>query len=181
MTLFRNKYRIESTRKRGWDYSSPGYYFVTICTLGKEKSFGDIHDDVVQLSRAGIIADQQWKEIPGHYTTVSLDEFEVMPNHVHGIIILENPSKPAELRRAEDIPPLPPLPQRSPKALSLSAVVRSYKGGMTRSCSAKGINFSWQPGFHDHIVRGPKALAAIREYIRNNPVNWKFDSLFKKR
>ena len=178
MTLFRNKYRVENIRKRGWDYSLPGYYYVTICTKGKKNFFGEVRDDIVRLSNTGVIAGQHWKEIPSHYSAVVLDEYVVMPNHVHGIIILEKPGKPAVLVRTDENPPVPSLRERSPKAMSLSSVVRSYKAGVTLSSSELGLEFGWQPGFHDHIIRGPKALQAIREYIRNNPVNWKFDSMF---
>jgi putative transposase len=178
MTLFRNKYRIETIRKKDWDYSLPGYYYVTICTLDKKHFFGEVRDDIVLLSKIGVVADRHWKEIPSHYSAVSLDAFVVMPNHIHGIIILERPGNPVVLRRTDEILPVPSLGKRSPKPMSLSSIVRSFKAGVSLSCGKLGLEFGWQPRFHDRIIRGPKTLGAIREYIRNNPVNWRLDSLF---
>ncbi len=84
--LYRNKYRIDSTRLKGWDYSSPGYYFITICTKDRECFFGEIIKEKMYLSEIGEIAHRYWAEIPNHFNNVVLDEFVIMPNHVHGII-----------------------------------------------------------------------------------------------
>ena len=89
MTLFRRKYRVHSTRLRSWDYAAAGWYFVTICTRGSECSFGDVVDGEIHLSPIGDVARQYWKGIPQHFPNVTLDSFVVMPNHVHGIVIIE--------------------------------------------------------------------------------------------
>jgi hypothetical protein len=88
MTLFRNKYRIESARLKGYDYSSPGEYFVTVCTDHHVNWFGTVIDGVVKYNDVGAIAQKMWMEIPNHYENVRLDEFIIMPNHVHGIIVI---------------------------------------------------------------------------------------------
>jgi REP element-mobilizing transposase RayT len=92
MTLFKDKYRSESARCVNWDYSSPGYYFVTLCTQNRECIFSTIFQGKMELSAMGKIARQMWFEIPNHFQIAMLDEFVVMPNHVHGIIqIIQNP------------------------------------------------------------------------------------------
>jgi REP element-mobilizing transposase RayT len=88
MTLFNNKYRIESARLKGYDYSFPGEYFVTICTGGMIEYFGDVMDGEIKRNDVGEIAHKAWIEIPNHHKHVMLDEFIIMPNHVHGIIVL---------------------------------------------------------------------------------------------
>ena len=88
---FQNKYRISSTRLKNWDYGSNAIYFVTICTQNREHYFGNITDGKMQLSETGKIAHHFWVEIPNHFPFVKLGEFVVMPNHVHGIIIIDKP------------------------------------------------------------------------------------------
>ncbi len=94
MTLYKNKYRIESTRLPTYDYSSNGYYFVTICTHQKHCYFGKIVNAQMQLSQLGKIAQKHWQEIPKHFDGVDIDEFVIMPNHVHGIIVINQTDKP---------------------------------------------------------------------------------------
>lgn len=88
---FRNKYRIKSARCHNWDYSSNAAYFVTICTQNREHFFGKIVNQKMILSEIGKIADKFWYEIPNHFPYIKLDAFIVMPNHIHGIIIIDNP------------------------------------------------------------------------------------------
>lgn len=90
MAKYKNKYRIESTRLQNWDYGWPGCYFITICTRNRNCYFGNIENDTMQLSHTGLIADLMWHEIPNHSKNVKLGQFVVMPNHVHGILVLEN-------------------------------------------------------------------------------------------
>ena len=90
MTLFKNKYRIESARLKGWDYRNPGYYFVTICTRGRGHYFGKVEGDDVRLSAIGEIAAQCWAETPSHHQGIELDEWVIMPNHAHGIIVIRD-------------------------------------------------------------------------------------------
>ena len=88
MTLFKNQYRVETARKPGWDYSLPAWYFVTICTQDKTPYFGRVIDEQVDLFLVGEQAERCWREIPDHYENVVLDEFVVMPNHLHGILVI---------------------------------------------------------------------------------------------
>ena len=87
---FKNKYRIPSTRLQNWDYSSSGWYYVTICTKDRICYFGSITNRKINLSDIGKIAKQYWKEIPDHFNNIILEEYTIMPNHIHGIIIIQN-------------------------------------------------------------------------------------------
>jgi len=88
---FKGKYRIKSTRLPNWDYGKDAVYFVSICTQNREHYFGEITNGVMQLSEIGKMANKYWLEISEHFPFVELDEFVVMPNHVHGIIIINKP------------------------------------------------------------------------------------------
>jgi putative transposase len=178
MTLFRDQYRIESARKPYWDYSLPGWYFVTICTKDRKIYFGRVVDSSVSLSAIGVRATSFWQEIPRHHVNVDIDEFIVMPNHVHGIIVISGPERLPELRRRGEIRRTMALSSVHPKAGSLGAVVGSFKSAVTRWCREQSVRFAWQPRFHDRIIRGKNSLKAVREYIRENPANWHRDELF---
>lgn len=86
---FKNKYRNETTRLKSWNYGWNGSYFITICTKDRERHFGEIEKDEMYLSEIGKIANRCWEDIPNHFPFVKLGEFIVMPNHVHGIIIID--------------------------------------------------------------------------------------------
>ena len=88
--LFKNKYRIKSIRLQHWDYSSCGYYFVTICTKNRECHFGEIKNGICELSSIGKIVQKYWFEIPRYYENIYLDSFTVMPNHLHGIVVIND-------------------------------------------------------------------------------------------
>ncbi len=166
VTLYNNKYRIESTRLKNWDYTGSGYYFITICTGSRECHFGEINDNQINLSDIGIIADQFWRSIPEHYPNTILDEFTIMPNHVHGIIIIDHQRQNHRQRNTFS----------KPLSGSLSMIINHYKGAVTRWCKKSGIsNFSWQPRFYENIIRDEKSLHNIRQYIINNPMKWEQD------
>jgi REP element-mobilizing transposase RayT len=175
MTLFQGKYRIESIRLKGWDYTSPGEYFVTICTKGMVEWFGRVNGNVMQMNDIGDVARRCWIEIPQHHTDIALDEFIVMPNHVHGIIVI-NEHHGENRRDVAGNVSTGTTPSISPKSGSLSAIIRSYKSAVTNWCAKHGYDdFTWQPRFYDHIIRNDKSLNTIREYIRNNPAHWESD------
>lgn len=171
MTLFKNKYRIASARLRGWDYSNAGYYFVTICTRNREHHFGQIRDGEMHLSAVGEIVACYWREIPKHHANVELDEFMIMPNHVHGIVVICE--KKVDTLRATH---LPGMSEISPKTGSLSVVIRSYKSAVSRWAGLNGYpDFAWQERFYDHVVRNKESLNRIRHYILGNPAKWMAD------
>ena len=181
VTLYKNKYRIESIRLPNYDYSSNGYYFVTICTRKKFCYFGQISKSKMQLSQVGKIAQKHWQEIPQHFVGVHIDEYVIMPNHVHGIVIIDNPRRDVACYVSTDNDDVnPTMSQLSPKPGSLSAIVRSYKSSVTRWCRQNGDDdFCWQSRFYEHIIRNQTALNNIRRYIINNPAKWSEDTNYK--
>jgi REP element-mobilizing transposase RayT len=197
MTLFNNKYRIESARLPRWDYSSPGYYFVTICTWDRGCLFGEIVDNEMRLNENGRIVHDEWNKTGIQRSKIRLDEFIVMPNHVHGVIRILSTNdyhcrsnrrdvarNVSTINTMENTTPhgendqIKTMSTISPKSGSLSEIVRSFKSAATKrineSRKSPGIPV-WQSRFHDHIIRNPQELFAIRRYIRNNPANWAND------
>lgn len=185
MTLYKNKYRIESTRLPHHNYAANGWYFVTICTKDKLWFFGDIVSGNIRFSAIGEIADQFWSNIPNHFQDVYLDGYIIMPNHVHGIVIINhshcrdfacNVSTTSKQWKNDDHTISRIMSNCSPKAGSLSVIIRSYKSALTSWCRKNGYdNFAWQPRFYDHIIRDEQALTKIQEYIVNNPAKWDED------
>jgi len=174
---FKNKYRVGSSRLPGYDYSQNGLYFVTICTKERECFFGEIVNEKMILSEVGKIAKQYWEEIPNHFSHMHLDEFSIMPNHVHGIIEILS-----DARRDEAMPRLyngehRNMSEISPTSGSLAVIIGSYKSIVSKNANKKFPNafFHWQPRFYDHIIRNDESLAKIREYIRTNPAMWERD------
>ena len=172
---FQNKYRIESTRLKYWDYSNPGMYFVTICTHHFVERFGTIDDGKMVLNGFGKIAEQNWIEIPNHFENVELDEFIIMPSHVHGIIAIGGGFMVGR-DVACNVSTLKHMSNISPKSGSLSTIIRSYKSAVTRFIRKHhNSDFKWQSRFYDHLIRNETALENIQHYIIQNPTNWKQD------
>ena len=178
MTLFRDKYRIETTRKRDWNYAAASWYFVTICTENKRCYFGFIKDAALKPSFLGQYAEACWREIPSHHENVTIDDFVVMPNHIHGIIVIDGPEWMPPLRRKGEHRPPQRLSAVFPKGSSLGAIVRSYKSAVTTWAHEQRLKFAWQPRFHDRIIRGKNSLENIRQYIQDNPINWEKETEF---
>ena len=163
MDRFQNKYRIPSARASWWNYRNAGAYFITICTRNREKCFGEITDGEMILSETGIIVDTMWHEIKNHAPNIETDAFVVMPNHIHGIIILNHNhigTFNIETLHATSLQkPLPPRSNNdfmaaiSPKSASVSTTIRSYKSAVTKQTHRLEYTFEWQPRFHDHIIR----------------------------
>jgi REP element-mobilizing transposase RayT len=177
MTLYKNKYRIESTRLPNYNYSANGYYFVTICTHKKFCYFGNIVDAQMQMSQVGKIAQKHWQDIPHHFNHVHIDEYVVMPNHVHGIIVINNPNN-VETRNFASLPESSDKSNKfAPlKPGSLQAIIQAYKASVTRWCRKHDDdNFHWQSRFYEHIIRDQQSLNRIRQYIINNPLKWSED------
>ena len=174
---FKNKYRIESSRLQGYDYSQNGMYFITICTKDREHFFGEVENGKMELNEVGKMADQFWQEIPKHFPFVKLDVHQVMPNHVHGNVEI----LPCA-RRDEALPRLytgahPQMSKISPKPGSLAVIIGSYKSIVAKMIRKQlnPITFAWQSRFYDHIIRNEIELNKIREYIITNPEMWERD------
>lgn len=191
---YKNKYRIASARAQWWDYGWNGAYFITICTQNREHFFGEIVNGEMKLSHLGVIADILWHEIPNHTKFVELGDFVVMPNHIHGILILDKPNGAnengptdvVEALHAMSLQSQTPLksPQNdhmaqiSPKSGSVSTILRSYKSAVTKYANRLGFENGWQSRFHDHIIRNDAEYQRISDYILNNPANWKDDKFY---
>jgi len=130
----------------------------------------------MQLSEIGQIAQECWYQIPVHFPFVQLDAFVVMPNHVHGIIII-NKTKNAHPVETQYFASLQKEPhnQFGPQSQNLASIVRGYKIGVTKHARQINPNFSWQPRYYDHIIRNEKSLNRIRDYFRFNPEKWEYD------
>lgn len=157
-----------SIRAKGYDYAQDGAYFVTVCAQGMKCVFGEIEKGEMKLNGAGKIAQKCWQEIPKHYPFVELDEFVAMPNHIHGIIVIQNQIR----ERANNHSPL--QMQNSGTSKTVGAIIRGYKIGVTKLLG-KSI---WQRNYWEHIIRNDEDLDRIREYIINNPLNWELDELY---
>jgi REP element-mobilizing transposase RayT len=168
-------------RYAGRDYSQPGKYFITICTAGKKELFGNVINSKIYLSEIGQIASKLWQEIPVHFQFIGLDVFVVMPNHIHGIIVINRFIGTPMVGALHATPLLSPdntylsdktMSFISPKSGSLSIVVRSYKSAVTKYAHKFDTSFSWQRGFNDTIICTTGQLSRIRKYILDNAQNW---------
>jgi len=216
---FQDIYRIPSARAVWWDYRNDAAYFVTICTAGREHYFGEIVETApivetrliaslpattsesataskqeMQLSKMGKIAHQNWLEIPKYFPFIKLDAFVVMPNHVHGILIIDkngdsvgrdaiyrvstindaiNQSDAINRISTDDHQIGGITGENNPMLTdNLSRIIRWYKGRTTFQCHFIHADFAWQTRFHDHIIRDESEFWKIREYILNNPKRW---------
>ncbi len=160
-------------RLEGYDYSTPGYYFVTICSKEMLEYFGRVNNSKMKLNDAGQIVRKCWFDLPNHYKNCKLHTFIIMPNHIHGIIeIVGNGLKPFQNEQTTNIRNgLKPFLTHG-----LSEIVRGFK-----TFSSKYINqqtkykFTWQKSFYDHIIRNDNELNRISDYIEKNPQLWKQD------
>ena len=162
----------KTVRLHGFDYASGGGYFVTLCASERHSLFGRIEEALVVLSRIGEIVQRCWLELPRHFPTVMVDEYTIMPNHVHGILFLTEDETGTACR----------APTREefgkPAPASLSTIIRSLKSAVTREARADGFIMNesiWQRGFYEHVVRSESELEEVRKYIFNNPAQWEFD------
>ncbi len=146
-------------RYADFDYSNDGYYFITACVKNRTNLFGAVSKHRMILNEWGRIVDFCWNDLPNHYGNCVLDSHVVMPNHFHGIIIIENnPS--------------------CEKKYSLSEIIRGFKTFSSRRINELpiiGDKFHWQKSFYDRIIRNEKELNNIRRYIEQNPLKWEIE------
>jgi len=173
-----------SIRLKGYDYTSPGGYFITIVTKGRIALFGEIVGGEMEYSDKGRIAIDCWRAIPGHFPNAELGVFVVMPNHVHGIIILhENPDTDRSAIISPTVgayhgTPLRDKPLRFyAESGSLGSIIRQYKSSVTRKIVQQfgGVPSIWQRNYYEHIIRDEDEHKRIHLYIESNPFNWMSD------
>jgi len=174
---FQNKYRISSNRLKNWDYGKNGAYFITICTRNREHFFGEIvcvdGKNEMHFNEIGVLANGFWSAIPNHFPFVALGNFQVMPNHVHGILIIDkknviddvidvvvetlqcNLSTENKIKNEQ-------MAKISPKSGTISTIIRSYKSVVTKNAHYIHADFFWQERFHDHIIRDSESFERIQ-------------------
>ena len=160
-----------SIRVKGYDYTQPGAYFITICTHTMKSIFGRVVNGEMQLNECGIIVKNEWLKTGELRANAVLDEYIIMPNHFHGIVIITDDGR-GVLQYAPTNNAF-----RSPSH-TIGAIVRGFKSAVTKRINII-IGMSgmpvWQRNYYEHIIRNEKELNLIREYIINNPLQWQFD------
>jgi len=175
MPRFKGKFRIESTRLPWWDYTTAGWYFMTVCTQRRKCFFGEVEGKSVRLSPIGGIVAEEWKRTEHIRPNVFLDEWVIMPNHLHGILIIQ-PQRETAPRETFHRDVSTGKNACALKANSLGSIIGQFKSVSTKRIRAAGFSdFAWQPRFYEHIIRNEQSLADIRQYMADNPVKWETD------
>lgn len=173
-------------RLRGFDYASAGAYFVTLCVQGRECLFGEVEDGAMMLNDAGRMVEVAWRHLPQRFPHIALDTCVVMPNHMHGIVMI-NDTVGAGLGppglSSPNLCPADVLPSKEKGAASraptLGDIVCAFKSISTvevnRMLSRSGVPL-WQRNYFERIIRDDRELARAREYIATNPLKWELDT-----
>ena len=183
-------HRRRSIRLKGYDYSQPGLYFITICTQNRSILLGDIENGKMILNDAGMMVHRIWNEIPNDFHNIQLHEFVIMPNHIHGIIEIttvgaDSISAPsisakndtgAEIGAEMDSAPTPAIPKivQSFKRHTTIEYIKMVKQNIVPPFEKR----IWQRNYYEHIIRNEKSYYQIAEYIRNNPMKWREDKYY---
>ena len=193
MQYYPEKHHRRSIRLKGYDYSQAGFYFVTICCYQKQCLFGNIVDGVMRLNQYGEIVEETYQWLSQRYPYLILDEWIIMPNHFHGIMVItETPRRgrsrttpttnnaPTLTRKdviltEQNLPINPELKQKSlGRLIGVFKTVSTKKINLLRNAPGTTV---WQRNYYEHIIRNEEALNKIREYIMNNPLSWQNDQL----
>jgi len=176
MPVFKKRFRSGTARVSWWDYGSNGAYFVTICTKDRIHHFGKIENGIMILSPLGLAAKACWNEIPKHFPFVKLGSFVVMPDHVHGIIIIDKPPAEDCQREIEEFK-IEPMKSEiiknkfGPQSKNLASIIRGFKIGVTKYSKMINPKFSWQRLYHERIIRSETDYFFVDRYIMSNPEN----------
>jgi len=175
-----DKHHRRSIRRKGYDYSSGGAYFVTLCTFQRQCLFGQIVDGEMQLNEIGQIVVEEWLQSRMIRKEIDFDQWVIMPNHLHGIVLIEptdpvgaNGCLPTKEDHSHRMVP-------SMKKRSLPSLIAGYKSSTTKRINtlrnAAGTPV-WQRNYYEHIIRSDNSLQYIQQYIQNNPATWQDDRL----
>ncbi len=168
MSINSHCYHRHSVRLVGYDYSSPGAYFVTIATFEHLCTFGKIISSVMMTNDLGKIIEECWYDIPDHFPNTEILSFVVMPNHIHGIISIHEEASRGTIHRA-------PTTEKfgKPVAGSIPTMIRTYKAATSRQARQDlGIVKIWQRNYYEHIIRNQIELENVARYIVGNPQSW---------
>lgn len=170
MKYDRDKHHRRSIRLKGYDYSQPGAYFVTICVDQRQCLFGDVVDGQMVLNQYGMVVADTYRWLCDRYPYLCTDEWIVMPNHFHAIVVIADKSRRGGSRTA------PTIDKRKP----LGRLIGAFKTVSTKKINilrdAPGTKL-WQRNYYEHIIRNQDAIDKIRHYIVNNPLSWQIDQL----
>lgn len=180
MTLYKNTFRIETARLKDWDYSNPWWYYVTINTNEHIDWFGTISKGEMQLNEIGKIIEEEWLRTKIVRKNIDLDYHVVMPNHIHGIIIInpnvETTGPVVSNKIIYNTETTHRVVSTSLKPNSLGSVIGQFKSVSSKRIHSHGKNnFEWQSRFYDRIIRNEKELLKIRKYILDNPLKWEIE------
>jgi len=173
------KHHRRSIRIPNFDYSQDGWYFVTICSHQRERLFGDVVDGVMVINKFGDIVNSEWIRTAQLRHYITLDEFVVMPNHIHGIININIDGVGAH----GNVPLHKPQIEKFGKSTknSIPTIVKLFKSTITKQINeirhSPGVHI-WQKNYYEHIIRDEIDLNRIRQYIQNNPLKWPEDKYF---
>jgi len=186
MTFDRHKHHRRSIRLRGYDYAAAGAYFITICTYGPERLFGAVDGDAVRLNQYGLVAREEWLRSAAHRPEIELYAFVVMPNHVHGIVIITDDAVGAQRVAPPRVTPLPETNAQRPAAYrppgSLGSFVAGFKMAVTKRINllrgTPGVR-AWQRNYYERIIRDDDEAARIHAYIYDNAGRWPEDDYYR--
>ncbi len=173
--------KSKNLRLPGYDYSQPGWYFITLTTRNRSCLFGHLENDKIALTNAGYMIEKTWQELPRYFRQIELDTFQVMPDHFHGILIIK--SKPTNVIEGDTETSQQPVNSKNP--ISLITLMERFKS-ITTNRYIQGVKqngwqrFSkklWEFSFHDHVIRNESSLRSVREYIHNNIRKWELERL----
>ena len=172
--------RRRSIRLSGYDYRQAGAYFVTICTHEKALLLGEVVDGTVRLNESGHSVSACWSAIPEHFRNADVDAFVVMPNHLHGVVVIGNATGPAVVgaKHSQQYANASPLPPAGTQHGSLGAIVQNFKSVSTRKINRQRETPAapvWQRNYYERVIRSERELNAIRQYIADNPLRWALD------
>lgn len=187
-----NRPQRKNIRLKEYDYSFPGWYYVTICTFNRINLFGKIADGKMVLNEDGKIVEEEWLQTKEIRKNVDLDYYIIMPNHLHGIIIIEQSFEDViikgrgELNSPEKIDSgriqyAPTNDTFISPSHTLGAIVRGFKSSVTKKIRELSGNSElriWQRNYYEHIIRNDNDLRRIRTYIQNNPLKWELDEYY---
>ena len=170
------KHHRHSIRLKEYDYTQPGGYFVTIMAHQRVCLFGGIANEKMQLNESGSIVEECWHAIPDHFTNVELGAYVVMPNHIHGIIVINDRADADASARRGTIDRAPTEQFGKPVIGSIPTIIRTFKAAVTRrvgrELTATGI---WQKNYYEHVIRDLEDWDRIHRYIESNPSMWAED------
>ncbi len=172
--------RRRSIRLQGYDYSQVGAYYITVCTRDRECLFGDVVNGQMKLNEAGKIIQPVWEGLPHSYEGIELNAFILMPNHVHGVIVISTQVGAIHESPLSSIGKSPAIVDRVShrRRMLLAKLVGRFKMVTSKQINALRRSSGqplWQRNYYEHVIRDGRSLNHIRQYIADNPVQWGFD------